>query len=298
MSTEDRLALLSVAIWVVAVAALAVALAFSAAEFAAAQRNPAVGVVIAPVADLRLPVVVESRALDYCTRIADGRSSLLLDGLVAEIAGAAAAFVDAGVLASAFPAAADAPALGFELADVVRAAASAERVLRRPSRAVSAADVADATAALNGARSFVCSVYFFSGVLYPVADAPDVAYRMDILQPFSLTTYTLDKRVDDRDGARWAPSTTSAVDVTRVAANSWRHAWVELRVDAFVERLIERRPTTSVSEFLADVFELIGLFTGLCVYTVVVMPAQMVARNKRMAERAVARDLHTAVRRE
>eukprot|EP00170_Pyropia_yezoensis_P009427 contig_41586_g9462 len=121
---------------------------------------------------------------------------------------------------------------------------------------------------------------------------------MDILQPFSLTTYTLDKRVDDRDGARWAPSTTSAVDVTRVAANSWRHAWVELRVDAFVERLIERRPTTSVSEFLADVFELIGLFTGLCVYTVVVMPAQMVARNKRMAERAVARDLHTAVRRE
>lgn len=43
----------------------------------------------------------------------------------------------------------------------------------------------------------------------------------------------------------------------------------------FETEVITRRPTTSVSEFLTDVFEYIGLFTGVCAYSVLVSPARM-----------------------
>jgi len=354
--------------------------------------------------------VVASRALSYCTRTVDSRSSLLLESLLAEIGAAADAFVAAGVLSSRF-ASGRGPPLAFELTDLARTAARAEFDVRRAGANATAA--AAAVAALATVQSLVCSVHFFSGVLYPVTDDPPpaIAYRYEAggggnepwawvpvgagpywtpppppraatsvaaaaaaldeggvaadaaaaavaakdaagdtllrvyatdgtevaaahpppaaapasaaaaaagglapaaaagvplaagdrigaIPPQSLTTFGLDKLVDDQSGARWSPSTTASADVELLAANSWHHFWVELRVGSFIERTIERRPATSTTQFLAAVVELLGLFTGLCIYSIVVLPAQMVARKKRMDARAVARERHTVVRRE
>jgi len=356
--------------------------------------------------------VVASRALSYCTRIVDSRSSLLLESLLAEIGAAADAFIAAGVLSSRF-ASGRGPPLAFELEDLARTATRAEVNVRRAGANATAA--AAAVASLATVQSFVCSVHFFSGVLYPVTDDPPpaIAYRYEAggggaspwawvpvgagpywtpppplrvatsvaaaaaalgdggmaanataatvaakdaagdtllrvyatdgtevaaahpplapaaapasaaaaaagglapaaaagvplaagdrigaIPPQSLTTFGLDKLVDDQNGARWSPSTTAAADVELLAANSWHHFWVELRVGSFIERTIERRPATSTTQFLAAVVELLGLFTGICIYTIVVLPAQMVARKKRMDARAVARERHTIVRRE
>lgn len=44
------------------------------------------------------------------------------------------------------------------------------------------------------------------------------------------------------------------------------------------ERVI-RRPTTSTAEFLTDIFEYVGLFTGICAYSVLVGPARMYLKS-------------------
>ncbi|OSX80522.1 hypothetical protein BU14_0051s0042 [Porphyra umbilicalis] len=293
--------------------------------------------------------VVASRALSYCTRIVDSRSSLLLESLLAEIGAAADAFIAAGVLSSRF-ASGRGPPLAFELEDLARTATRAEVNVRRAGANATAAAAAVASLATvhcgGGARrrghgrkrdggdggrqgrggrhapprlrdgrdgggggapppapaaAPASAAAAAAGGLAPAAAAgvPLAAGdRIGAIPPQSLTTFGLDKLVDDQNGARWSPSTTAAADVELLAANSWHHFWVELRVGSFIERTIERRPATSTTQFLAAVVELLGLFTGICIYTIVVLPAQMVARKKRMDARAVARERHTIVRRE
>lgn len=59
-----------------------------------------------------------------------------------------------------------------------------------------------------------------------------------------------------------------------------RFARFNVSVDfaTFDTALVTRRPTTSVPEFLTDVFEYIGLFTGVCAYSLIVGPARMYLR--------------------
>lgn len=42
-----------------------------------------------------------------------------------------------------------------------------------------------------------------------------------------------------------------------------------------------RRPSTSLAEYLTDVFEYVGLFTGVCAYSILVAPARMYLRRSR-----------------
>ncbi|PXF47326.1 hypothetical protein BWQ96_02939 [Gracilariopsis chorda] len=60
-----------------------------------------------------------------------------------------------------------------------------------------------------------------------------------------------------------------------------RFARFNVSVDfaTFDTALMTRRPTTSVPEFLTDVFEYIGLFTGICAYSLIVGPARMYLRR-------------------
>ncbi|KAI0558731.1 hypothetical protein FGB62_189g034 [Gracilaria domingensis] len=59
-----------------------------------------------------------------------------------------------------------------------------------------------------------------------------------------------------------------------------RFARFNVSVDfaTFDTAVVSRRPTTSLPEFLTDVFEYVGLFTGICAYTLIVGPARMYLR--------------------
>lgn len=50
---------------------------------------------------------------------------------------------------------------------------------------------------------------------------------------------------------------------------------LEVRLTGFGVEVTSRRPATSAAEFLTDVFEYAGLFTGICAYSALVAPASM-----------------------
>lgn len=56
---------------------------------------------------------------------------------------------------------------------------------------------------------------------------------------------------------------------------------ISLDFETFDTEIITRRPTTSTAEFVTDVFEYIGLFTGVCAYSVLVGPARMYLKKTR-----------------
>ena len=56
---------------------------------------------------------------------------------------------------------------------------------------------------------------------------------------------------------------------------------ISLDVKSFLVERIISKPTTSTPEFLTDVFEYIGLFTGICAYSVLVSPARMYLKRSR-----------------
>lgn len=58
---------------------------------------------------------------------------------------------------------------------------------------------------------------------------------------------------------------------------------ISLDMETFEVEITTRRPTTSVSEFLTDVVEYIGLFTGVCAYSVLVGPARLYLKKTRTA---------------
>lgn len=55
---------------------------------------------------------------------------------------------------------------------------------------------------------------------------------------------------------------------------------ISLDYKTFDTEVITRRPATSTAEFLTDVFEYVGLFTGICAYSVLVGPARMYLKRK------------------
>jgi hypothetical protein len=54
---------------------------------------------------------------------------------------------------------------------------------------------------------------------------------------------------------------------------------LEMGFSSFNMQVTTRRPATSVAEFLSDVFEYAGLFTGICAYSILVAPARMYLRR-------------------
>lgn len=54
---------------------------------------------------------------------------------------------------------------------------------------------------------------------------------------------------------------------------------ISLDFATFETEHMTRRPTTSTAEFLTDIFEYVGLFTGICAYSVLVGPARMYLKN-------------------
>lgn len=67
------------------------------------------------------------------------------------------------------------------------------------------------------------------------------------------------------------------------AIQQYRRYNISLDFTTFETEDQTRRPTTSVPEFLTDLFEYVGLFTGICAYSVLVGPARMYLKssNKR-----------------
>jgi hypothetical protein len=58
---------------------------------------------------------------------------------------------------------------------------------------------------------------------------------------------------------------------------------VDMGMSTFGKQVTTRRPATSVAEFLTDVFEYAGLFTGVCAYSILVAPARMYLRRPQPA---------------
>lgn len=54
---------------------------------------------------------------------------------------------------------------------------------------------------------------------------------------------------------------------------------LDIGFTSFTAEITSRRPATSVAEFLTDVFEYAGLFTGVCAYSILVAPARMYLRR-------------------
>lgn len=59
---------------------------------------------------------------------------------------------------------------------------------------------------------------------------------------------------------------------------------ISLDFATFETEIVTRRPTTSTPEFLTDIFEYVGLFTGVCAYSVLVGPARMYLRRSKQNE--------------
>lgn len=76
-------------------------------------------------------------------------------------------------------------------------------------------------------------------------------------------------------------SQITAFDLTLFAEYS-----LEMALASFERQETSRRPATSVAEFLTDVFEYAGLFTGVCAYTILVAPARMYLRRSYEAPNA------------
>lgn len=60
---------------------------------------------------------------------------------------------------------------------------------------------------------------------------------------------------------------------------------ISLDFATFETEIVTRRPTTSAPEFLTDIFEYVGLFTGVCAYSVLVGPARMYLRRSKQIEK-------------
>lgn len=81
-------------------------------------------------------------------------------------------------------------------------------------------------------------------------------------------------------------TTSLQLGIRRVfeAMGRFRRYNISLDFETFETEVVTRRPTTSTPEFLTDVFEYIGLFTGICAYSVLVGPARMYLRRSRQNE--------------
>lgn len=81
-------------------------------------------------------------------------------------------------------------------------------------------------------------------------------------------------------------TTSLQLGIRRVfeAVGRFRRYNISLDFERFETEVVTRRPTTSTPEFLTDVFEYIGLFTGICAYSVLVGPARMYLRRSRHNE--------------
>lgn len=64
------------------------------------------------------------------------------------------------------------------------------------------------------------------------------------------------------------------------AVGTYRRYNISLDYKTFETEVITRSPTTSTAEFLTDIFEYVGLFTGICAYSVLVGPARMYLKRK------------------
>lgn len=65
------------------------------------------------------------------------------------------------------------------------------------------------------------------------------------------------------------------------AMGRFRRYNISLDFATFETETVTRRPTTSVAEFFTDIFEYIGLFTGVCAYSILVGPARMYLRRSK-----------------
>lgn len=65
------------------------------------------------------------------------------------------------------------------------------------------------------------------------------------------------------------------------AVGTYRRFNISLDYKTFDTESITRRPTTSTAEFLTDIFEYAGLFTGICAYSVLVGPARMYLKRSK-----------------
>lgn len=70
------------------------------------------------------------------------------------------------------------------------------------------------------------------------------------------------------------------------AVGSYRRFNISLDYKTFETEAITRRPTTSTAEFLTDIFEYAGLFTGICAYSVLVGPARMYLKRSKPNQKA------------
>lgn len=69
-----------------------------------------------------------------------------------------------------------------------------------------------------------------------------------------------------------------------LAFNRFRRFIVSLDFATFDIEVSEKVPTTTLAEFLTDIFEYVGLFTGVCAYSVLVSPARMYLRRLQRIE--------------
>lgn len=60
-----------------------------------------------------------------------------------------------------------------------------------------------------------------------------------------------------------------------MAVERFRRFAIAMDFSTFQVEVVKLRPTTSTAEFLTDIFEYAGLFTGVCAYSVLVGPARM-----------------------
>lgn len=82
------------------------------------------------------------------------------------------------------------------------------------------------------------------------------------------------KRIDD-GVVRYSNKMQSGEEKVFAAGQRFARFNLSLDYESFETLVVVRRPTTSTAEFFTDVFEYIGLFTGICAYSVLVSPARM-----------------------
>ncbi|CAN8075818.1 unnamed protein product [Agarophyton chilense] len=82
-------------------------------------------------------------------------------------------------------------------------------------------------------------------------------------------------REEDNEQPRYVKKIIAGPKKLFVSVGRFARFNVSVDFATFDTVLVSRRPTTSLPEFLTDVFEYVGLFTGICAYTLIVGPARL-----------------------
>lgn len=71
--------------------------------------------------------------------------------------------------------------------------------------------------------------------------------------------------------------------------------WILLDIQRFEEVRVDRGATMTLAEYVTDIFEYLGMFTGICIYTFLVAPAQQPIRRQGQRNRKLKQELENRI---